>query len=481
MLVTLYFGILSIFILFFLRQNFERQATKAIADKAQSIAQITAFSISPALFFEDTTSIKTDILSLLQTRDIAYIVVANSAGEIIADYNRTTADNADYIDIQPDKMKSPDGKIYKVTAPILASQHEIGRLYLGFSLIQIRREIVRSSLAIIFVTLIIFFISTIAVFAISSVVTRPLERMVRTVQQVAQGDLTQRVAIASRDEVGNLSASFNTMIEALEKSMKELKQENTQRKEAEARVNKLNEELEQRVNDRTKQLEASNRELEGFVYSVSHDLRAPIRHTLGFIDLLKKLTFKQVDETAQRYMTNIYNASIKLGTLIDDLLVYSRIGRTEMNKKPVDLNQIIKEVLNEAKPDYENRKITWKISELERVSGDATLLRQVMINLISNAIKFTRRREQATIEIGNGKSQPGEIVVLVRDNGVGFDMRYLDKLFGVFQRLHHTEDFEGTGIGLANVKRIIELHGGRVWAEGTVDVGATFYFALPRA
>ncbi|RQW03502.1 HAMP domain-containing protein, partial [candidate division KSB1 bacterium] len=479
LLVILYFGLVSSFILIFLPLKLERQATKAIAEKAQSIARMTAFSMSPALFFDDTTSIQKDILSVLQTKDIAYVVVLDNSGNIVADHNLQSASQASFKELSELNRKSADGTIFKVMAPILANHNEIGRLYLGASLQEVSEEVVRSRNTVILITLIVFVIGTITVFSISSIVTRPLGRMVKIVHQVAEGDLTQRVAISSRDEVGNLAQSFNIMVAELEEYTRELKQEITQRKQAEDRVNKLNDELEGRVKDRTSQLEAANKELEGFVYSVSHDLRAPIRHIVGFVDLLKKRVFSTVDETSQRFLNNISAATTKLGKLIDDLLVFSRIGRAETHKISVDLNQIITEVQRELKPDFEGRKIVWKIDKLKMIHGDPTLLHQVMINLIANAIKFTRPRTEARIEIGTIKNDANETVVFIRDNGVGFDMKYIDKLFGVFQRLHHADDFEGTGIGLANVKRIIELHGGRVWAEAVIDEGATFYFALP--
>jgi len=479
-LVILYFGLVSIFILIFLPLKLERQATKAIAAKAQSAAKMTAFSMSSALFFEDTTSIQQDILSVLQTKDIAYIVVLDDSGNIVADYHHERANEANFKELSEINHKSADGMIYKEMAPIISNDREIGQLYLGMSLTEVSEEVIRSRNAIILMTLIVFVIGTILVFCISLIVTRPLGRMVKIVQQVTQGDLTQRVTIASHDEVGHLAQSFNIMVAELEEYTQELKKEINQRKQAEETANRLNEELERRVKNRTAQLEASNKELEGFVYSVSHDLRAPIRHIVGFIDLLRNRAYATLDVTSQRFITNVYNSTTKLGKLIDDLLIYSRIGRAETRKTSIDLNQIIIEVLQELKPDLAGRKIAWKIDKLEKVAGDPTMLRQVMTNFISNAVKFSGPRAEASIEIGNLKNETNEVVVFIRDNGVGFDMKYIDKLFGVFQRLHHAEDFEGTGIGLANVKRIVQLHGGRVWAEGVIDEGATFYFALPQ-
>jgi len=251
----------------------------------------------------------------------------------------------------------------------------------------------------------------------------------------------------------------------------------TDRKRRELEIRTLNEEL----GKRTAELESINKELEAFAYSIAHDLRAPLRHMAGFTELLRKNTASLLNEKSQRYVTMIMESAQRMGNLIDDLLAFSRIGRAETHKTMVSLEQLVQEALAEVRQDVRERNIVWKVGGLPSWYGDRSMLRLALVNLIANAVKFTRTRAQAEIEIGCTDHKHNQVVVFVRDNGVGFDMKYVNKLFGVFQRLHPPEAFEGTGIGLATVQRIVHRHGGKVWAEGLVNQGATFYFSLSKS
>jgi light-regulated signal transduction histidine kinase (bacteriophytochrome) len=250
----------------------------------------------------------------------------------------------------------------------------------------------------------------------------------------------------------------------------------TQRKAAEEKIRQLNAELEDRVLERTSELEIVNKELEAFSYSVSHDLRAPLRAVDGFSQAVLEDYGPLLPPEGQHYLKTIREGAQRMGTLIDDLLEFSRLSRAPLNKQTVNTDKLVRNVLEDLIPERQGRQIEIRVGELPSCEGDPALLKQVWTNLLSNAVKYTRQSNPAKIEIGCNVGR--ENVYFVRDNGAGFDMQYVQKLFGVFQRLHRADQFEGTGVGLAIVQRVIHRHGGRIWAEAALDHGATFYFTL---
>jgi signal transduction histidine kinase len=322
--------------------------------------------------------------------------------------------------------------------------------------------------------------------------TRPLRRLSEATAQVAGGDFQgAQVRVDGRDEVAALATAFNRMAariavshRALEDRAREvsaahdsLARELTERRRAELEVRRLNEELEQRVQERTRELAAANGELEAFSYSVAHDLRAPLRAMDGFARILAEQWAPTLAPDAQRLIGRVRANATQMGALVDDLLAFSRLGRQALTRGPVAPDTLVREALDALHAEQEGRRVELTVDSLPLCQGDPALLKQVFVNLLGNALKFTRKRDVAQIEVGCREDE-GEWVYFVRDNGVGFDMRYAGKLFGVFQRQHRMEEYEGTGVGLAIVQRIVHRHGGRIWAEAALDAGATIFFTL---
>ena len=350
--------------------------------------------------------------------------------------------------------------------PVVENGVRLGTLYLCSSLHALEERLYVDAVMVMLAV-----VGSIALaFALATWLQRgiagPVLSLASVARVVSEGkDYSVRSDAPGDDEVGVLARSFNAMLDEIQARDREIRQ--------------LNADLERRVVARTAELEAANKELEAFSYSVSHDLRAPLRHIDGFVDLLTKHTGPSLDEKARRQLATIAASARNMGALIDDLLVFSRMGRTEMRRAAVDLGAMAEDVVRELRVDAKDRSVDWKVGTLPTVHGDPAMLRLVLVNLLSNALKYSGPRNPARIAV-RAVADNGEVVVSVRDNGVGFDPKYTHKLFGVFQRLHGAGEFEGTGIGLANVRRIVSRHGGRTWAEGAIDEGATFYFSLPR-
>ena len=296
-------------------------------------------------------------------------------------------------------------------------------------------------------------------------ITEPLNELAKGAQIIGKGDLKYRVEVKSKSEIGQLAATFNQMTQ--------------RRQRAEKALQKARDELEIRVEERTSELQSVNKELEAFSYSVSHDLRTPLRAIDGFSQVLLEDHREKLGKEGRRVLDIIRDNTGRMGELISDLLTLSRLGRKEIRKTKINMEDLARAIFEELRSATPQRKLKTMINALPSAFGDESLIREVLTNLISNAIKFSRNEKSPVIEVG-GKSENNENIYYVKDNGAGFDMKYSDKLFGVFQRLHSQQEFKGTGVGLAIVRRIIERHGGRVEAEGKVGKGAIFYFTLPK-
>ena len=308
------------------------------------------------------------------------------------------------------------------------------------------------------IALVLLTIAAIAGALLSRLLTTPLRRVTEAAEALAESRPSVHIDLHRQDELGRLAESFNTMAKNVEYARAE---------------------LEQRVEARTAELSSANRELEAFTYSVSHDLRAPVRAIAGFVQILEEDHGDKLDADARRSLERVKVNARRMGALIDDLLAFSHIGRVPMSRQRINMSQLAQSVVDEALRSCAPRAIDFTVETLPPAFGEPSLINQVLVNLVANAVKFTGRRERASITIGARPDGNGATAYFIRDNGAGFDMRHADKLFGVFQRLHKLEEFEGTGVGLAIIDRVVTRHGGRVWAEGQIDAGATFYFTLP--
>lgn len=346
------------------------------------------------------------------------------------------------------------GKLQISAQLMVGSAIQLSRISL-----QERQTIRESANRLVLVLILVIALALLIIFFfIYRKMVEPITNLTTVAKQVRNGDLSPRAIVFAKDEFGDLAITFNLMLDSLKESQ---------------------EHLEKKVQERTQQLETSNKDLEAFSYSVSHDLRAPLRAIDGFSQILEEDYANKFDEEGKDVIATIRTSTQEMGTLIDDLLSFSRLGRQSMKLQTINMTTLAKSVFDELQKTNHDREIQFSCEDLPEIQGDSSLLRHVWINLLSNAIKYTNKKSKAQIMIGS-KIQGNDILYYVQDNGAGFDMKYVNKLFGVFQRLHDRRDFEGTGVGLAIVARVITKHGGKVWAEGEVDKGATFYFSLPK-
>jgi len=427
---------------------------QSMVQSLSTLARAIAANSTAALAFQNVDDATQVLSALAADPHVVGAALYDGKGAMLASYVNPTAERVPL----PSK---PDvdgyrfgGSSLALYEPVIVENRRLGTLYLQSDLVAMFERFT------LYIGMVLGVIAAAGVVAfvlatrLQRHITQPVLALARTAQAVSeQQNYALRAERFDDDEMGQLTDAFNVML---------------------AKVQQVNITLERRVLERTAELEASNRELDAFAYSVSHDLRAPLRAVDGFSRIVLEEYAPALPEQARHYLEIARSSALNMGKLIDGLLAFSRLGRQAVRKEPVATDVLVREVLADLRSDIEGRGVEITVGELPPCQADPLLLKQVFVNLLSNALKYTRLRTDATVVVGTVEGN----VYFVRDNGVGFDMRYQDKLFGVFQRLHGVDAFEGIGVGLALVQRIVHRHGGRIWAHAEVDRGATFYFTL---
>jgi signal transduction histidine kinase len=453
-------------------------------------AAILAATSSAALEFNDTKAAKEYLAALKARPEVASAVMYDDKGKIFASYHRSDSARNDLgakvdlprVEAEGSRIEGDDLLLFR---QIKQGNKAIGTLYLRANLDRGARLLSYAGIVLIVLLgslLIAFLLSA----KLQALISQPLLAVTKVAHEVIdKQNYSHRVVKRGDDEVGVLVDAFNQMLTQIQEREATLQATNmtlrsqiTRHKAARDEIAALNLNLEKRVAERTAALEASNKELESFSYSVSHDLRAPLRGIDGFATFLQIDYADKLDAQGKSYLQRVRAATRRMSNLIDDLLKLSRTTRSELRPRQVNLSELADTIAKDLQRTGPGRNATFTIAPDMMVEADPALLQVALENLMGNAWKFTGKRAEARIEVGRMAANGGSIAYFVRDNGAGFDMKYVDKLFGAFQRLHAITEFDGTGVGLANVQRIIARHGGKVWAEGVVDQGATFYFTL---
>jgi signal transduction histidine kinase len=431
-------------------------------------AQIIGSNSISAVVFDDPRSAETTLSALQAAPHVMSARIYTPDGSAFAEYRRDRSESPPPpppIPVGQTQVHRFEGGQVELVRSISFQGKPVATVYLRSDLEAMHAR--ERDFALIVAA--VFLMALLAAMWMSSFARRliadPIVRLAETAQIVlSEKNYSVRAPTNGEgNEIAVLISSFNEMLAQIQKR--------------DAALGEAHDRLEQQVQERTAQLHVANADLEAFSYSVSHDLRAPLRHITAFSQILSEDFGAKMDPNAQQHLNRVLKGAKNMGRLIDDLLKMAQIGRNELVRASTGLNSLLQDVLGDLQPELENRQIEWHIGNLPSVECDPGLMKQVFANLLSNAVKYTRGREIAVIEVGQ-VAEEGAPILFVRDNGAGFDERYAAKLFGVFQRLHRAEDFEGTGVGLSTVQRILRKHGGEIWAKSEVDKGATFFFSL---
>jgi signal transduction histidine kinase len=453
---------------------------QSLVEDLNAQAEILGLAAAPALDFQDRQSAQ-EYLQLMQAKPrIVAAAIYTSKGGLFARYNSKHSPSDDEFPVIPDA----DGHTFAWNELVLFKRIIVNDEILGTVYARARYAVDERLLDYAGIAALVAALSLTAALLMSRRLQRGITEPILAITSMARSvvehrDFSGRVPKTTDDEVGVLVDAFNGMLSEIGQQTETLQQANKKLGRTEDRLRKLNAELEQRVVKRTAALETANEDLQGFSYSVSHDLRAPIRAITGFCALLEADHGSQLDTEAKRKLTIVKSEADRMGRLIDDLLAFSRLGRKSLQPTELDMAALAGTVWERIEREETSKKFEMRLGSLPAAHGDQRLLEQVWTNLLSNAVKFSSKSENPIIEVG-GIADTDEYVYFVRDNGAGFDPKYADRLFGVFQRLHDEGEFPGTGVGLALVHKIVTRHGGRVWGDGKPGDGATFYFTLPK-
>jgi len=437
---------------------------KTAKENLSTIAKIISANSTAALAFDNEGDAKEILAALKAEPHIIAAGLYDRNGRLFASYPSGLGLNALPARSGSEGYRFVDSHL-EGFQPVAAEKRPLGTLYLRSDLGAMYERFRVYGILVALVAILSFLSAWLLSKFLQKSISTPILALAETAKVISgQKDYSVRAVKAGNDELGLLTDAFNYMLAQIQEQNRALYN--------------FTQDLEQRVRRRTAQWEVANKELEAFSYSVSHDLRAPLRGVIGFVTILEDDYGSKLDDEAKRITGIIKNNALKMGQLIDDLLTFSRMGRQEIERTNIPMAVIVDEVMQQVAPADKDPNIRWVVDEIPDIKGDINAVRQVWVNLISNAVKYSANKETPQIEIGSF-GRDGEIVFFVKDNGVGFDEKYLNKLFKVFQRLHSADEFEGTGVGLAIVEKIVSKHGGKVWAEGSKNQGASFYFSLP--